>query len=121
MRIFAPALTHEPDFLKGAQLVIETMLQSSNFLFWLEATPDPKLKAWATASRLSYSVWDTMPDAELLAAAERGELSTRQGVEKQVRRMLADQRAHESLDEFVSQWLRFDRLVTASKDRRKFP
>jgi hypothetical protein len=114
-------LAREPDFFKGAQLVVEAMLQSSNFLFWLDTTPDPKLKAWATASRLSYSVWDTMPDPELFAAAERGELSTRQGVEKQVRRMLADPRAHESLDEYVSQWLRFDRLVTASKDRRKFP
>ncbi len=62
-----------------------------------------------------------MPDAELFAAAERGELATRAGVEKQVRRMLADPRAHESLDEFVSQWLRFDRLTTSSKDRRKFP
>ena len=70
---------------------------------------------------MSYSVWDTMPDAELLAAAKSGELATRAGVEKQVRRMLADPRAHESLDEFVSQWLRFDRLLTASKDRRKFP
>jgi hypothetical protein len=114
-------LARDPDFFKGTQLVVEAMLQSSNFLFWLDTTPDPKLKAWATASRLSYSVWDTMPDAELFAAAERGELSTRPGVEKQVRRMLADPRAHESLDEFVSQWLRFDRLVTASKDHRKFP
>jgi len=114
-------LMHEPDFMKGAQLVVEAMLQSPNFLFWLDNTPDSKLKAWATASRLSYSVWDTMPDAELFAAAERGELATRAGVEKQVRRMLADPRAHESLDEFVSQWLRFDRLLTASKDRRKFP
>jgi hypothetical protein len=62
-----------------------------------------------------------MPDAELFAAAERGDLATRAGVEKQVRRMLDDPRAHESLDEFVTQWLRFDRLTTASKDRRKFP
>ena len=44
-----------------------------------------------------------------------------QGVEKATRRMLDDPRAHEALDEFVSQWLRFDRLLTASKDRRKFP
>jgi mono/diheme cytochrome c family protein len=114
-------LASDPDFLKGAQLVVEAMLQSPNFLFWLETTPDPKMKAWATASRLSYSLWDTMPDAELFAAAERGELATRAGVEKQARRLLADPRAHEALDEFVSQWLRFDRLVTASKDRRKFP
>jgi len=115
-------LEKEPDFLKGAQLVVEAMLQSPNFLFWINTTAsDSKWKAWATASRLSYSLWDTMPDAELFAAAERGELATRAGVEKQVRRMLADPRAHESLDEFVSQWLRFDRLTTASKDRRKFP
>ena len=115
-------LEKEPDFLKGAQLVVEAMLQSPNFLFWINTTAsESKWKAWATASRLSYSLWDTMPDAELFAAAERGELATRAGVEKQVRRMLADPRAHESLDEFVSQWLRFDRLTTASKDRRKFP
>ncbi len=114
-------MTKEPDFFKGAELVVEAMLQSPNFLFWINTTSDPKLKPWATASRLSYSIWDTMPDAELFAAAESGALATRTGVEKQVRRMLADTRARESLDEFVSQWLRFDRLTTASKDRRKFP
>jgi hypothetical protein len=120
-RRYEALLAKEPDPLKGAQLVVEAMLQSPNFLFWMNAPPDPKWKPWATASRLSYSIWDTMPDAELFAAAERGDLATRTGVEKQVRRMLADPRAHESLDEFVSQWLRFDRLATASKDRRKFP
>ncbi len=109
------------DFLKGAQLVVEAMLQSPNFLFRLDATSDPKLKPFATANRLAYSLWDTMPDAELFAAAQRGELSTRAGVEKQTRRLLADPKAHEALDEFVSQWLRFDRLTTSSKDRRKFP
>jgi hypothetical protein len=114
-------MARETDFVKGAQLVLEAMLQSPNFLFRLDTTPDPKLKAWATASRLSYSLWDTMPDAELFAAAGRGELATPAGVEKQTRRLLADQKAKESLNEFVSQWLRFDRLLTASKDRRKYP
>jgi hypothetical protein len=120
-RRYEALLEKEPDFLKGSQLVVEAMLQSPNFLFWINRASDPKLKAWATASRLSYSLWDSMPDSELFGAAERGELAARAGVEKQVRRMLADPRAHESLDEFVSQWLRFDRLTTASKDRRKFP
>jgi hypothetical protein len=114
-------LAQGTDFMKGAQLVVEAMLQSPSFLFWLDTTIDPTLKPWATASRLSYSIWDTMPDAELFAAAQRGELATPAGLEKQARRMLADPRAHEALDEFVSQWLRFDRLLTASKDRRKFP
>ncbi len=114
-------MTHDADFLKGAQLVLEAMLQSPNFLFRLDATSDPKLKPWAAANRLAYALWDTMPDAELFAAAAHGDLSTPEGVEKEARRMMADPRAHESLNEFVSQWLRFDRLLTASKDRRKFP
>ncbi|MEP6537324.1 MAG: DUF1592 domain-containing protein [Bryobacteraceae bacterium] len=114
-------MAQESDFLKGAQLVVEAMLQSPNFLFRLDATPDPKLKPWGTANRLSYALWDTMPDAELLAAAARGDLSTRDGVEKQTRRMLASPHAHEAINDFISQWLRFDRLLTASKDRRKFP
>lgn len=114
-------MARDPDFIKGAQLVLEAMLQSPDFIFRLESTPDPKLKPWATANRLSYALWDTMPDAELFQAASRGELGAPEGVEKQARRMLASPRAHEALDEFVSQWLRYDRLLTASKDRRKFP
>jgi hypothetical protein len=111
----------EADFLKAAQLVVEAMLQSPNFLFWMYSAPDPKLKPYATASRLAYTLWDTMPDTELIAAAEKGELATPDGIEKVARRMLDRPRAHEALDEFTSQWLRFDRLLTASKDRRKYP
>ncbi|MCU1330494.1 MAG: hypothetical protein JWN34_5864 [Bryobacterales bacterium] len=114
-------MARETDFLKGAQTAVEAMLQSPNFIFRLDTTSDPKLKAYATANRLSYTLIDTMPDPELFAAAASGELSTRTGLEKATRRLLADPRARESLNEFVSQWLRFDRLLTASKDRRKFP
>ena len=114
-------MASETDFQNGAQLVIEAMLQSPNFLFWMYSTPDPELKPYATASRLSYTLWDTMPNAELIAAAEKGELATRDGIEKVARGMLDQPQAHEALDEFTSQWLRFDRLQTASKDRRKFP
>ncbi len=114
-------LSREPDFVKGAQLVAEAMLQSPNFLFRLDETADPKWQPYVTASRLSYSIWDTMPDAELFAAAARGDLSTPQGVEKAARRMLDNPQAHRALDEFVAQWLRFDRILTASKDRRKYP
>ena len=66
----------EGDFLKGAQTVIEAMLQSPSFLFWMEQTPNPKWKPYATACRLSYFLWDTMPDDALLDAASRGELNT---------------------------------------------
>ena len=111
----------QTDFLQGAQLVVEAMLQSPNFLFWVDSTPDPKLKPYATASRLSYTLWDTMPDTQLFAAAEHGDLSTQAGVERTVRRMLEDPHAREALDEYVSQWLRYDRLLTSAKDRRKYP
>jgi len=111
----------EADFLKGAQIVVETMLQSPHFLFRLDETAKAEWKAYAAASRLSYSLWDSMPDTSLLESAARGELSTPQGVEAAARRMLADPRARQALDEFVSQWMRFDRLLTAGKDRRRYP
>jgi hypothetical protein len=114
-------MANQTEFLNGAQLVVEAMLQSPNFLFWMYSTPDPQLKPYATASRLSYTLWDTMPNAELIATAERGELGTKDGIEKVARGMLDQPHAREALDEFTSQWLRFDRLQTASKDRRKFP
>jgi hypothetical protein len=103
------------DFLNGAQLVIETMLQSPNFLFHLATGAD------ATASRLSYFLWDTMPDEELLQAAQSGRLSSAQEIEKQVKRMLQDPRAADSFDEFLAQWMRFDRLRNAFRDHRLFP
>ncbi len=109
------------EFVKGAQVVVEAMLQSPNFLFRLDATSDPKWKSYATASRLSYALWDTMPDAELMAAATKGELSTPAAVESMTRRMLQDARAHKAVDEFVSQWLRFDRVLTSARDRHRYP
>ncbi|MEP7366427.1 MAG: DUF1592 domain-containing protein [Acidobacteriota bacterium] len=114
-------MAKESDLLQGAQLTVEAMLQSTSFLFRLDDSSDSKAKPYVTANRLSYALWDTMPDAELFAAAGRGELNSPQGIEKISRRMLDHPRAKESLNEFVSQWLRFDRILTASKDRRKFP
>ena len=107
--------------MAGAQLVVEAMLQSPNFLFHLEDTANPKWRPYAAASRLSYALWDSMPDDALFAAAARGELDTPAGVEKVARRMLDDPKARQALDEFVAQWLRFDRVLTATKERRAFP
>jgi hypothetical protein len=105
----------EADFHRGAQLVMETMLQSPHFLFRLE----PGL--FGVASRLSYFLWNTMPDEALLEAAESGELGSQAGLEKQIRRMLKHHRAYASLDQFLGEWLRFDRLRGALRDRRLFP
>jgi hypothetical protein len=113
-------LSSESDFYIGAQMVIEAMLQSPHFLFRLDETPDPALKPYATASRLSFTLWNTMPDAALLASAASGELSLHKGLERVSRRMLEDARARDALDDFVSQWLRFDRVTAAGRDTRLY-
>jgi Protein of unknown function (DUF1592)/Protein of unknown function (DUF1588)/Protein of unknown function (DUF1587)/Protein of unknown function (DUF1595)/Protein of unknown function (DUF1585) len=105
----------EKGFLSGAQVVVETMLQSPHFLFHLAPG------AYGVASRLSYFLWDTLPDEALFRAAEGGELDTPAGIERQVSRMLRDSRAQDALDEFLAQWMRFDRLRNAIRDRRLFP
>jgi len=105
----------EKDFLSGAQVAIETMLQSPHFLFHLAPG------AYGVASRLAYFLWDTLPDENLFHAAERGELESPASVENQVSRMLRDSRAQDALDEFLAQWMRFDRLRNAIRDRRLFP
>jgi hypothetical protein len=113
-------LKNDKDFYNGAQLVVEAMLQSPNFLFRAEKSP-AQPTAYEIASRLSYFLWDSMPDQRLFEDAAAGKLSTREGVEAAARRMLDDARAREALDEFTSQWLRFDRVVNTVKERRQFP
>jgi hypothetical protein len=117
---YSKLAARQPNFSEGVRIVLEAMLQSPAFLFRLDAAPEPSLKSWATASRLSYALWDSMPDAELFAAAASGELNAPAGVQKQGQRMLRDPKAHEALDDFVSQWLRFDRNLSATKDRNRF-
>lgn len=105
----------------GPEAVVEAMLQSPSFLYRPETATRPEDVPYVRASRLSYLLWDTMPDEALVAAAEKGGLNTPDGFEAQARRMLADPRAATALDEFTSQWLRFDRVVTMVKDRRSHP
>ncbi len=121
LRRYETLFQKEPDFAAGAQLVVEVMLQSPNFLFRLEDTANSKWRPYAAATRLSYALWDSMPDDALLASAARGDLDKPEGVEKAARRMLEDPKAKEALDEFVAEWLRFDRALTAVKERRAFP
>ncbi|BDC48024.1 hypothetical protein F183_A03400 [Bryobacterales bacterium F-183] len=101
----------------GPQLVAEAMLQSPSFLFRLEDTADAALKPYAAASRLSFTLWGSMPDDDLLAAAAKG----LPDVERQAKRLLDNERAKENLDEFTAQWLRFDRILGTAKDRRRYP
>jgi hypothetical protein len=97
------------------------MLQSPNFLFHVESGPDGRFADYAGASRLSYFLWDTMPDQSLLDAAAKGELRTTEGRDRWARRMIESPLARQSLDEFFNQWFRLEKVLSAAKDRRRYP
>jgi len=118
---FSAQASESGKFLEGARTVVEAMLQSPNFLFHLEAGPDGQSVDYDIASRLSYLLQDSMPDKFLLDAAAKGQLRTAGGRETAARRLLDDQRAHQALDEYFDQWLRFDRVLNSSKEGRRFP
>ena len=97
-------------------------LSSPRFLFREPPGPtDAGIAAWDTAARLSFGVWDSIPDEPLRAAAARGELATPDQVEASVRRMIGDRRAREKLRGFLLAWLRVDRPAEIAKDPTRHP
>lgn len=107
-------------FHSGAAAVIEAVLQSPHFLFLVPHANDSPAKPFEVASRLAYALWNAPPDEELLAAAATGGLETRSSVDAHSRRMLASDLATETFDNFLAQWMRFDRLRNSVKDRNRF-
>ena len=106
-------------FNDGARVVVEAMLQSPNFLFHVEAGLDGKYSDYDAASRLSFLLWNTMPDDALFQAAAKGELGTAEGRERAARRMLENApKSRDAVDQFFEEWLRFDRVVNAVKSGR---
>jgi hypothetical protein len=76
---------------------------------------------YATASRLSFGLWDSLPDKALLEAAAGGQLATREEVRAQAERMIDDERTHSKLREFLLQWLKVDQPPEIAKDKTRFP
>jgi mono/diheme cytochrome c family protein len=113
---------------QGIQLAIQAMLVSPHFLFRIERDPTPsdpgkthKLSDIELASRLSYFLWSSMPDEELLGLAEAGRLRAPGVLDAQVKRMLADKRAAALSDNFAGQWLETRNLDSVKPDPQKFP
>lgn len=107
---------------RSTALVVEALLQSPQFLYRLDfegaALDDAsgfELTGYETASRLSYFLWNSMPDAQLFDASAMGELSTRAQVEAQARRMVDDPRARKTIDDFHEQWLGLARLSSVAR------
>ena len=112
------------DFEYGVASALEAILASPDFLFRLEAAPAgaaPNVSDMELATRLSYFLWATGPDAELLKAAGARQLSKPAVFEKQVRRMLADPRSEALSTRFASQWLRLHDVEIILPDAILYP
>jgi hypothetical protein len=116
------------DFEAGIKSVLQAMLASPHFIFRLEEMPagvkpgqNYRVAAVDLASRLSYFLWGTAPDAELLKVAANGTLNTPAVLDKQVRRMLADPRGEAMSTRFASQWLRLQDVEKIHPDALLFP
>ena len=116
------------DFDDGIQFALERMLVDPEFLFRIERDPldlppatPYRVGDVELASRLSFFLWSSVPDDELLGIAERGELSDPAVLEQQTRRMLADPRSAALVDNFVSQWLRLRNLESQQRESADYP
>jgi len=111
------------DFSSGIQAALEAILVAPEFLFRIEQDPKAGASNQRTyvsdielASRLSFFLWSSIPDGELLGLAEQKRLSDPAILERQVRRMLDDPRADALVANFVGQWLQLRNVATVQPD-----
>ncbi|HEX4949087.1 MAG TPA: DUF1592 domain-containing protein [Blastocatellia bacterium] len=115
-------------FEEGVCVAIQAMLVSPHFLFRLEQDKPSAISELGTrlnphelASRLSYFLWSSMPDDELLRAADNGSLRKPAVLQAQVQRMLKDEKTRALVENFGGQWLELRKLESSKPDREKFP
>jgi hypothetical protein len=115
-------------FEAGIETALSAILVSPQFLFRVEQDPDGvapntayRISDLNLATRLSFFLWSSIPDDELLDVAERGDLHKPAVLEKQVRRMLTDSRSHALTSNFAEQWLHVRNLESITPDLRLFP
>ena len=115
-------------FEGGIEMAVSAVLVSPNFLFRVEQDPagvrpdaSYRIGDLDLASRLSFFLWSSIPDDQLLDAAVAGTLHQPAVLERQVRRMLADPRARALVNNFAAQWLHLRNLASITPDMRLFP
>jgi hypothetical protein len=117
LALFQTARARGDSYQSAISFALQGVLLSPNFLFRLENPPD-----YALASRLSYFLWGSMPDAILTGLAEKGKLHEPEVLAEQVKRMLTDARTREFAERFVEQWLNTRELGRDIKpDPKLFP
>jgi hypothetical protein len=127
LRFVDLAKTNGQSVEQGIQLAIQAMLVSPHFLFRVERDPDPtdpsrvhRISDVELASRLSYFLWSSMPDDELLAVAAAGKLRQPAVLDAQITRMLADEKSAALAENFAGQWLETRNLDSVKPDPQKF-
>ncbi len=118
----------EGDFDAGIARALSAVLINPEFLFRVESDPKNvaaggvyRISDLELASRLSFFLWSSIPDDELLDAAVRGKLSQPEELEKQTRRMLADRRSFNLATNFAGQWLRLRNLEAVTPNSALYP
>jgi mono/diheme cytochrome c family protein len=118
----------EGDFEQGVEVAIRRMLVSPEFLFRVERDPaniapttNYRVSDLELASRLSFFLWSSIPDDELVGLAMAGKLKDREVLHGQVRRMLADSRSRALVENFAGQWLYLRNLPAATPNLDMFP
>jgi hypothetical protein len=118
---------NEDGFTGAMRAALERLLIDPEFLFRIEQEPAGvppgtayRVPAVALASRLSFFLWSSIPDDELLGLAERGRLTDPAVLEQQVRRMLTDTRSRALVDNFAAQWLHLRRMETVAPNQAIF-
>lgn len=124
-KVYAAARTQGYDFATGIEWLVFTFVQSPGFLYRVELDqpgqpPVRPLTGLELATRLSYLIWQSVPDAALLDAVATGKLVTKADLEVQARRMLADPKALRTYT-FFQQWLRLDQLPALKRDPVAYP
>jgi hypothetical protein len=114
-------------FAGGVRLVVQAILAAPDLVYHVEVKPAQPagrlvpLDGFEVASRLSYFLWDSMPDEALRAAAEAGRLGTPAEVRAQAERMLGDGRARDALARLAIEWMGIDGVENLTRDPRLFP
>jgi len=128
MGLYQLALARYGSFDAGIQMAIEGLLVNIDFLFRIESDPrniasntNYHLNDVELASRLSFFLWSSIPDQQLLTLAENGKLSSSDILDQQVERMLKDQRSKALVNNFAEQWLLLRNLPHTDKNLELFP
>lgn len=120
------AMQYEGQFNLAIASVIEGMMSSPEFLFVIDTVQandqnEMELTGYAKAARLSYFLWNSSPDDELIAAAARGDLETKKGLQTQVNRLLSSPLFHEGAKAFFEDFLHLADFKTLEKDKVIYP